>query len=516
MRKLRNTIVTLLITLAMITSTFPIMAFAQSWYNNEESDEIIMDETNENTEENLPGYEETDPYLEDQNTIEDTKDTTVGEEPQLEEIAPETISLTIHFVDSYDNTKEIGNLVYDNLALEDSVDYSKDVSKEAEKYIEQNYYQMNDDSITGIIGSGDFVPNESDNIDLYVNLEYRPYTVTFNYLEEGTENELQSQKLEKIPFGDYDYSKIDNPKIKDYEFVEMTGDVKGTIEAIPGEKETIESAAQKSIVINVYYKKINDEKPAKDLKVIFNYYDELTSEKIDKSDVAYFPSLDSIEYDTPEFKGYTFHHVVELIYADGTVEINLFYGKAEVSGEYRVKINYLEEGTDKVLSDAFISIKVPGGFKYDVTCKDALHIPGYKYVKTAGDVKGTVNDKDVVINVYYKKVQQYTVTVNYIDFNNKKSIYKSFVSVPLNEGENYSVTKLNGLKLNGYKYYKTTGDPLEGTINENKVINVYYLKNGETAVKTGDYNNIMLWSGIGIVALVLVVILGMKNKSMKK
>ena len=70
-------------------------------------------------------------------------------------------------------------------------------------------------------------------------------------------------------------------------------------------------------------------------------------------------------------------------------------------------------------------------------------------------------------------------------------------------------------KINGYKLYKVEGDAFKGTINGNKVINMYYLKNGETAVLTGDFNNLLLWGGIGIVAILIVVIIFLL-KSRKK
>ena len=44
---------------------------------------------------------------------------------------------------------------------------------------------------------------------------------------------------------------------------------------------------------------------------------------------------------------------------------------------------------------------------------------------------------------------------------------------------------------------------------------MYYLKDGETAVLTGDFNNLLLWGGIGIVAI-LIVVINFLLKSRKK
>ena len=101
------------------------------------------------------------------------------------------------------------------------------------------------------------------------------------------------------------------------------------------------------------------------------------------------------------------------------------------------------------------------------------------------------------------------------EYNTKRQIIKSFVSIDLNNGDDYNVTRFENFKINGYKLYKVEGDAFKGTINGNKVINMYYLKDGETAVLTGDFNNLLLWGGIGIVAILIVVIIFLL-KSRKK
>ena len=61
------------------------------------------------------------------------------------------------------------------------------------------------------------------------------------------------------------------------------------------------------------------------------------------------------------------------------------------------------------------------------------------------------------------------------------------------------------------------GDPLKGYIDGNKVINVYYLKNGETAVKTGDNNDILLWITVGLIGIIVAaVVVIIRRKSSDK
>ncbi|MGI5856026.1 MAG: LPXTG cell wall anchor domain-containing protein [Candidatus Merdivicinus sp.] len=70
---------------------------------------------------------------------------------------------------------------------------------------------------------------------------------------------------------------------------------------------------------------------------------------------------------------------------------------------YRVTVNYLEDGTDTVLADAYQSARKTQGSRYDVTAEAAKAIDGYHIVRTAGDAVTGYLTKDRVINVYYSK-----------------------------------------------------------------------------------------------------------------
>lgn len=260
-----------------------------------------------------------------------------------------------------------------------------------------------------------------------------------------------------------------------------------------------------------------------------NFLEKGTDKSIANSEVYTYKDGEKFNFketDPQEIKGYKFIEMTgELI---GNIEgvseervndeviqqrskiINIYYEpieqEQEISNKYRVIINYLEKGTNKVLAPQFISIKVEDKFSYNVKSREVIKIPDYKHVKTVGNVKGVIKDKDVVINVYYKKTKKYIVTVNYINKENK-SIIKPYVSSPMDEGSNYDVTNYNDIKIKGYNYYKTSGDSLKGILNSDKIINVYYMKYGEEAAKTGDDNNLILWVGIAILAIAMIFIL---------
>ena len=69
----------------------------------------------------------------------------------------------------------------------------------------------------------------------------------------------------------------------------------------------------------------------------------------------------------------------------------------------------------------------------------------------------------------------YTVTVNYLDKDSGEKIDQSYVSGSIREGRSYDVTAYDAIAIEGYAYDSTTGDPLTGTMNGNKVINVWYV-----------------------------------------
>ena len=67
----------------------------------------------------------------------------------------------------------------------------------------------------------------------------------------------------------------------------------------------------------------------------------------------------------------------------------------------------------------------------------------------------------------------YNVTVNYLD-EDGNSIASNH-SERIREGLRYDVTAYDAIAIEGYTYDRTTGDPLTGTMNGNKVINVWYV-----------------------------------------
>lgn len=77
----------------------------------------------------------------------------------------------------------------------------------------------------------------------------------------------------------------------------------------------------------------------------------------------------------------------------------------------------------------------------------------------------------------------YTVTVNYLDKDSGAVIHEKY-STTQREHTTYDVTAQDKIAIEGYTCVETTGDALTGTLNGNKVINVYYSKT--TDIDDGD------------------------------
>ena len=134
----------------------------------------------------------------------------------------------------------------------------------------------------------------------------------------------------------------------------MNGDTSGTIE----------EGSNVSLTVNMIYKAVEDEEepqePEEDkFQVTYYYIDELTSKEISQREVIYLPIGSKVDSNVKNIENYIYHHTVQVEFCDGTVGVYNFYGRANPSGKYRIKINYLEENTNKVLSKSFVSAEIP-------------------------------------------------------------------------------------------------------------------------------------------------------------
>ena len=141
---------------------------------------------------------------------------------------------------------------------------------------------------------------------------------------------------------------------------------------------------------------------------------------------------------------------------------------------YTVTVNFVDEDGNTV-APAYTSDSMREGSAYDVTTQAAPAIQGYTYKVTTGDALTGTLDGNKVINVVYTKDNYYTVTVNFVD-EDGNTVAPAYTSDSLKEGSAYDVTAQAAPAIQGYTYKVTTGAPLTGTLDGNKVITVVYTK----------------------------------------
>lgn len=71
--------------------------------------------------------------------------------------------------------------------------------------------------------------------------------------------------------------------------------------------------------------------------------------------------------------------------------------------QYRITVNYLEKGTDRILSEAYISEDILEDTSYDVISKSKVTLEGYTFDCITGDALKGVMNGNKVINIYFTK-----------------------------------------------------------------------------------------------------------------
>lgn len=128
------------------------------------------------------------------------------------------------------------------------------------------------------------------------------------------------------------------------------------------------------------------------------------------------------------------------------------------------------------------------------------------YPKATGT--GRVGDgQDFLKPTVSYQINYYTVTVNFVD-EDGNTIAPAYTSDSLKGGSAYDVTAQTAPAIQGYTYKATTGDPLTGTLDGNKVVTVVYTKDavdptpakpGDTP-HTGDSGSMLLWLSLAVVS----------------
>ena len=160
----------------------------------------------------------------------------------------------------------------------------------------------------------------------------------------------------------------------------------------------------------------------------------------------------------------------------------------ETSLTYTVRYFYRDSDTAEYVEETAESYSGSAKEGVVLTVKAGAK-SGYTFTK--GDKPGTYNLTAAKHNfeLYYTKQSSepiidppvtptynyYTVTVNYYD-KDSGVLLQQYTSPSQLEYTTYDVTARDKIAIEGYTYVETNGDALTGTLNGNKVINVYYTK----------------------------------------
>ena len=177
-----------------------------------------------------------------------------------------------------------------------------------------------------------------------------------------------------------------------------------------------------------------------------------------------------------------------VILAEEENVIHIYYVKeidTRPAAQYTVIHEYYTNGSKDGASDPIVvSAKVGDVVKAEEITK-VMTYGDNTYTYTSADPETlTVAAEGSVITLRYDRTYNppvgpsytyYTVTVNYYDKDSGEVIHTAYTTTQ-REYTAYDVTAQDKIAITGYTYVETTGDALTGTLNGNKVINVYYTK----------------------------------------
>ena len=210
---------------------------------------------------------------------------------------------------------------------------------------------------------------------------------------------------------------------------------------------------QTTYVIN-YLEKGTNKALIKEVKGTGNVYDEITLASVKENITGYV--YDSVSIDPLVLSNNTTLNVMNIYYTKRT---DLSY-----------TVNYLEKGTNKVLSPANTVNNVE--FETVINASDEIiPIDGYVF-NSVNPEKLTITTGSNVINIYYTKRTDLSYTVNYLEKNTNKVLSES------KEVKNVEFEKVINasdeiIAIDGYKFVSADKNTIVIDI-ENNEINLYY------------------------------------------
>ena len=276
-----------------------------------------------------------------------------------------------------------------------------------------------------------------------------------NYLEKTTNKVLHEQKVQ-------DGMTFESVVTSANEVIEIDGYNYDSVDKVTLKITTGEN------VINIYYTKRDD------LSYKVNYLEKTTNKVLHEQKVQdgmTFESVVTSANEVIDIDGYNYDSADKetLTITTGENIINIYYTKRN---DLSYTVNYLEKDTNIVLHEP----KVTENMTFETaieSSKEIINIDGYNYDSVDKD-KLTITTSENIINIYYKKRNDLSYTVNYLEKDTNKVLNAPKVTDNMIFGTEIT-SKDEVIKINGYKYDSVDKDSLKITTGAN-IINVYYTK----------------------------------------
>ena len=352
------------------------------------------------------------------------------------------LSYTVNYLEKDTNIVLHEPKVTENMTFETAIESSKEI-------IDIDGYTYDSvDKDTLVIGTGKNIINI-----YYTKRNDLSYTV--NYLEKGTNRTIHAPKVtQNMTFGTEITSSKEVIAINGYSYDSVDKD---SLIITTGEN-----------VINIYYTKVVG------LSYTVNYLEKDTNEVIHEpktTDNMTFEDEITSNDEVIEIDGYDYDSVdkEKLVIGTGENVINIYYTK-RIDLEYEV--NFLEKGTNKVLSKA----KIKTGMKFKDIVKssdEVIEIDGYNFSDVDKDILEILTSGNV-INIYYTKREDVSYKVNYLEKGTNKVLHEQKVQENMTFESVVNSTD-EVIDIYGYNYDSADNESITLITGEN-VINLYYTK----------------------------------------
>ena len=358
----------------------------------------------------------------------------------------ENATVTNEIVLVYDGTT---NGKAENITLNQDGSFSYNATKDTLGKITYKYYVKTTVTIGNVT---EVVKSNTTTITLDVIKNQTTYVI--NYLEKGTNKAL----IKEVNGSGNVYDEITLTSVKK----DIPGYVYDSVSIDP----LVLSDNTTLNVMNIYYTK------RADLSYTVNYLEKDTNVVLRDSKVfnnVEFNAVINGRNEVIAIDGYVFNSVnpQELTITTGSNVINIYYTKRT---DLSYTVNYLEKGTNKVLSPANTVNNVE--FEKVINASDEIiAIDGY-VVNSVNPQELTITTGSNVINIYYTKRADLSYTVNYLEKDTNKVINQS---KEVNNVEFEKVINASDeiITIDGYKFVSADKNTIVVDI-ENNEINLYY------------------------------------------